>query len=189
MHCPFCRYPDSRVTDSRVADEGTAIRRRRSCPSCGQRFTTVETAALAVRKRSGATEPFSREKLVDGVRRACAGRPVSEDDLARLGQQVEDDVRSWGVAEVPAPEIGRALLGPLGDLDEVAYMRFASVYRSFSSLEDFLAEIAALRARGAARERTAAGADRPEAAAVEHFGSAHDPAPPTPVPAGTSPSS
>jgi transcriptional repressor NrdR len=152
VHCPFCRYPDSRVTDSRVSDEGAAIRRRRSCPSCGRRFTTVETAALSVRKRSGATEPFSRDKLVDGVRRACSGRPVSEDDLARLGQQVEDEIRSRGLAEVAAPEIGRALLGPLGELDEVAYMRFASVYRSFDSLDDFVAEIAALRARHADRD-------------------------------------
>ncbi len=180
MHCPFCRYPDSRVIDSRVADDGAAIRRRRSCPSCGQRFSTLESAALAVRKRSGATEPFSRDKLIDGVRRACAGRPVSEDDLARLGQRVEDDIRSWGVAEVPARDIGLALLGPLGDLDEVAYMRFASVYRSFTTLDDFVAEISSLRTRreahGAAR-----GADRAEAVEVEHFGAAHDPAPPTPV--------
>lgn len=149
MHCPFCRYPDSRVLDSRVVDDGAAIRRRRSCPSCGKRFTTVETAALAVRKRSGATEPFSRDKLVDGVRRACAGRPVTEDDLARLGQQVEDEIRARGLAEVPAPEVGLALLGPLGELDEVAYMRFASVYRSFDSLDDFVGEVAALQARRA----------------------------------------
>lgn len=170
MHCPFCRYPDSRVTDSRVADEGAAIRRRRSCPSCGQRFTTVETATLLVRKRSGATEPFSRDKLIDGVRRACSGRPVTEDDMARLGQRVEDEIRGQGVAEIAAPDIGRALLGPLGELDEVAYMRFASVYRSFDSLDDFEAEIAALRARRAGRV---------EACVVAHFGDAHDPAPPT----------
>jgi transcriptional repressor NrdR len=178
MHCPFCRYPDSRVTDSRTADEGTAIRRRRACPSCGQRFTTVETAALAVRKRSGAVEPFSREKLVDGVRRACSGRPVTEDDLARLGQAVEDEIRALGLAEVPAHDVGLTLLGPLGDLDEVAYMRFASVYRSFGTLDDFEAEIGALRARS-----------RAGVSAVERFGAAHDPAPPTsvtptPAPAG-----
>lgn len=175
MHCPFCRYPDSRVTDSRVCDDGVAIRRRRSCPSCSRRFTTLETAALAVRKRSGATEPFSRDKLVDGVRRACSGRPVTEDDLARLGQQVEDEIRSLGVAEIDAPEIGRALLGPLSDLDEVAYMRFASVYRSFASLDDFEAEIAALRARHGGRA---------EASVVARFGAAHDPAPPTAAPVG-----
>src|SRR6478736_5634544 len=106
MHCPFCRNPDSRVVDSRETDEGQAIRRRRSCPECGRRFTTVETAVLAVVKRSGVTEPFSREKVIKGVRRACQGRQVDED----------------------------------------AYLRFASVYRSFSSADDFEREIEALRA-------------------------------------------
>ena len=90
MHCPFCRHPDSRVVDSREADDGAAIRRRRSCPECGRRFTTIETASLSVVKRSGVTEPFSRAKVVDGVRKACSGRPVSEDALALLAQQVEE---------------------------------------------------------------------------------------------------
>ena len=89
MHCPFCRNPDSRVVDSRETDEGQAIRRRRSCPECGRRFTTVETAVLAVVKRSGVTEPFSREKVLIGVRKACQGRPVTEDQLALLAQRVE----------------------------------------------------------------------------------------------------
>src|SRR5436305_4789141 len=101
MHCPFCRFPDSRVVDSRVADDGAAIRRRRSCPECGRRFTTVETASLSVVKRSGATEPFSRVKVADGVRKACSGRPVGEDALALLAQQVEEEIRSSGCAEVP----------------------------------------------------------------------------------------
>lgn len=153
MQCPFCRHPDSRVVDSRQADDGAAIRRRRACPSCARRFTTVETASLAVVKRSGATEPFSRMKVLDGVRRACSARPVSEDQLAVLAQQVEDEIRSRGAAEVPAQDIGRAILGPLRDLDEVAYMRFASVYRGFESLADFEAEIAALRADHAGRTR------------------------------------
>ena len=85
MHCPFCRHPDSRVIDSRETDEGQAIRRRRSCPECGRRFTTVETAVLAVVKRSGVTEPFSSEKVIKGVRRACQGRQVDEDALNLLG--------------------------------------------------------------------------------------------------------
>src|SRR6478752_4289985 len=89
MHCPFCRHTDSRVVDSRAADDGTAIRRRRQCPECDRRFTTIETAALTVVKRSGASEPFSRDKVLVGVRKACQGRPVTEDDLARLAQQVE----------------------------------------------------------------------------------------------------
>ena len=119
MYCPFCRHPDSRVIDSSTADEGAAIRRRRACPECGRRFTTQETVILMVAKRSGVTEPFTRDKIVRGVQRACQGRPVSEDKLA--------------------------ILGPLRELDEVAYLRFASVYRSFESLADFEDEIATLR--------------------------------------------
>ena len=145
MHCPFCRNPDSRVVDSRETDEGQAIRRRRSCPECGRRFTTVETAVLAVVKRSGVTEPFSREKVVSGVRRACQGRPVDEDALQQLAHRVEEAVRAGGTAEIPSHEVGLAILGPLRELDEVAYLRFASVYRSFSSIEDFEKEIADLR--------------------------------------------
>jgi transcriptional repressor NrdR len=174
VHCPFCRHPDSRVVDSREYDDGAAIRRRRSCPECGRRFTTVETPALAVVKRSGATEPFSRAKVVAGVRKACSGRPVTEDELALLAQQVEEAVRGSGCAEIPAHEIGLAILGPLRDLDEVAYMRFASVYRSFSSLADFESEIADLRA------------SRRAASEVLRFAGAHDPAPP-PVPATAAP--
>ncbi len=92
MFCPFCRHPDSRVIDSRTADDGAAIRRRRSCPECGRRFTTQESVILMVGKRSGATEPFTRDKIVRGVRRACQGRPVTEDQLAILAQQVEDAI-------------------------------------------------------------------------------------------------
>jgi transcriptional repressor NrdR len=146
MHCPFCRYSDSRVVDSRVHDDGAAIRRRRACPECGRRFTTVETSSLSVSKRSGVTEPFSRAKVVSGVRKACQGRPIDEDALALLGQRVEESIRAAGLAEVPADEIGLAILGPLRELDEIAYLRFASVYKSFESLGDFEAEIALLRA-------------------------------------------
>jgi transcriptional repressor NrdR len=146
MHCPFCRHSDSRVIDSRTSEDGTSIRRRRSCPECGRRFTTVESAALMVVKRSGATEPFSRDKVVGGVRKACQGRPVTEGQLAVLAQRVEDAVRASGQAELPTHEVGLAILGPLRELDEVAYLRFASVYRAFESLEDFEAEILLLRA-------------------------------------------
>lgn len=145
MRCPFCRNSDSRVVDSREVDDGQVIRRRRSCAQCGRRFTTVENAVLAVVKRSGVTEPFSRDKVVLGVRRACQGRPVDEDALQRLAQQVEERIRSNGYAEIPSHEVGLAILGPLRDLDEVAYLRFASVYRSFTSVEDFEQEIADLR--------------------------------------------
>lgn len=146
MHCPFCRHGDSRVIDSRTADDGTAIRRRRQCPECGKRFTTAETVTLTVVKRSGVTEAFSRGKVVSGVRKACQGRPVSEDDLALLAQQVEEAVRASGCAEIASHDVGLAILGPLRDLDEIAYLRFASVYRAFTSLEDFESEIGLLRA-------------------------------------------
>ena len=146
MHCPYCRHTDTRVVDSRVGEDGAAIRRRRTCTECGKRFSTVEQMQLVVVKRSGATEPFVRDKAIAGARKACKGRPVSEDDLACLGQAVEDALRGDGWAEVPAHEVGLAILGPLKALDEVAYLRFASVYRAFESADDFSDEIAALRA-------------------------------------------
>ncbi|WP_329138882.1 transcriptional regulator NrdR [Streptomyces sp. NBC_00670] len=145
MHCPFCRHPDSRVVDSRTTDDGTSIRRRRQCPDCSRRFTTVETCSLMVVKRSGVTEPFSRTKVINGVRKACQGRPVTEDALAQLGQRVEEAVRATGSAELTTHDVGLAILGPLQELDLVAYLRFASVYRAFDSLEDFEAAIAELR--------------------------------------------
>jgi transcriptional repressor NrdR len=156
MHCPFCRNTDTRVLDSRVADDGGAIRRRRVCPAdnggCGKRFTTVEQMQLTVVKRSGATEPFAREKAIRGVRKACKGRPVTEDELACLGQQVEDFLRGQGKAELPAHEVGLAILAPLRELDEVAYLRFASVYRAFESADDFAKEIEMLQAERAAAQ-------------------------------------
>jgi len=145
MHCPYCRNTDTRVLDSRVADDGSSIRRRRTCNDCAKRFTTVEQMQLTILKRSGASEPFTRDKAIAGVRKACKGRPVSEDDLACLGQAVEDALRLAGHAEVPAHEVGLAILGPLRELDEVAYLRFASVYRGFESAADFEAEIQMLR--------------------------------------------
>lgn len=146
MYCPYCRHTDSRVLDSRVAEDGSSIRRRRQCPQCERRFTTLEQMQLVVVKRSGVVEPFSREKVVHGVAKACKGRPVTEDDLARLGQQVEEALRASGQAEIPANEVGLAVLGPLQQLDPVAYLRFASVYKHYDSVEDFEAEIEQLRA-------------------------------------------
>ena len=145
MFCPFCRYPDSRVVDSRTSDDGLAIRRRRQCPQCGRRFSTTETASLSVIKRSGIVEPFSREKIVSGVRKACQGRPVSDADLALLAQKVEESIRATGVSQIDANEIGLAILPPLRELDEVAYLRFASVYQGFDSLDDFESAITLLR--------------------------------------------
>ncbi|MDO5534135.1 MAG: transcriptional regulator NrdR [Propionibacteriaceae bacterium] len=145
MHCPYCRFTDSRVLDSRVAEDGSSIRRRRECRDCAKRFTTLEQMQLVVVKRSGVVEPFSREKVVKGVRKACKGRPVTEADLAKLGQKVEETLRASGCAEIPADDVGVAILGPLRDLDPIAYLRFASVYRHYESVDDFEAEIAKLR--------------------------------------------
>ncbi|MHB1172845.1 MAG: transcriptional regulator NrdR [Lacisediminihabitans sp.] len=145
MFCPFCRYPDSRVIDSRTSDDGVFIRRRRQCPDCGRRFSTTETASLNVVKRGGVVEPFSREKIVLGVRKACQGRPVTDTDLAVLAQKVEESIRATGASQIDANDIGLAILSPLRELDEVAYLRFASVYQGFSSLEDFETAITLLR--------------------------------------------
>jgi transcriptional repressor NrdR len=156
MHCPFCRHPDSRVIDSRTSDDGLAIRRRRQCPECGRRFSTTETASLTVIKRSGVVEPFSREKVMSGVRKACQGRPVTETDLALLAQQVEETLRASGASQLDANDIGLSVLPHLRNLDEIAYLRFASVYQGFDSLEDFDEAIAALRAEKPASHATPA---------------------------------
>ena len=147
MHCPYCRHTDTRVLDSRAAEDGTSIRRRRQCPACERRYTTLEQMQLVVVKRSSVIEPFSREKVISGVRKACKGRPVSEADLARLGQLVEETLRASGLAEIPAHDVGVAVLGPLSQLDPVAYLRFASVYKHYTSVEDFETEIEQLRAQ------------------------------------------
>lgn len=147
MYCPFCHNEQSRVIDSRVVDAGASIRRRRECASCKGRFTTVEKAVLLVVKRNGLSEPFSRDKLIRGVRRACQGRDVSDDALKKLAQEVEETVRGHGSSQVNANEIGLAILEPLRDLDEVAYLRFASVYKSFESADDFESEIRLMRRR------------------------------------------
>ncbi|HJD50406.1 MULTISPECIES: transcriptional regulator NrdR [Rothia] len=149
MNCPFCRNSTSKVVDSRTTDDNSAIRRRRQCSNCGKRFTTVETTAVSVIKRSGVTEPFDRAKIVSGVRKACQGRPVGEDDLAKLAQEVEEAIRAKGIAEIDAHEVGLSILEPLSKLDTVAYLRFASVYQAFESLDDFERAIAALREAGA----------------------------------------
>lgn len=146
MYCPFCRHPDSRVIDSRTSDDGASIRRRRQCPECQRRFSTIETASLMVVKRSGVVEPFSRDKVVSGVRKACQGRPVTDSDLALLAQRVEETVRASGASQIDANDIGLAILTPLRELDEVAYLRFASVYQAFESLDDFESAIEGLRA-------------------------------------------
>ena len=172
MHCPFCHNPDSRVVDTRIADDGASIRRRRECTHCKKRFTTLETSSFQVVTRSGVVESFSRNKVVSGVKKACQGRPVSDDQLAILAQQVEEQLRSTGVSNVSTNEVGQAILPFLRDLDVIAYLRFASVYRQFDTLEDFEQAIHALRERSQGAEATV---DVPEVAA--------DAAHPAPAPA------
>lgn len=145
MHCPYCQNADTKVIDTRINDDGYSIRRRRQCMACGRRFSTMETTTLLVRKRSGNLEPFNRDKVISGVRKACQGRPIKEEDLKMLGQKVEEDLRSQGLAQVESDEVGKAILKPLRELDEVAYLRFASVYQNFENLEDFQKAIDALR--------------------------------------------
>lgn len=165
MHCPFCHNPDSRVVDTRIADDGASIRRRRECTACKRRFTTLETSSFQVVKRSGAVEPFSRNKVIAGVRKACQGRPVDDHDLAVLAQQVEERLRQSGVSSVSSGEVGQAILPFLSRLDVIAYLRFASVYRSFDTLEDFEEAIRQLRVPAgetpAAGPRDGAGEDSP----------------------------
>lgn len=146
MFCPFCRHTDSRVIDSRTSEDGLSIRRRRECPSCGGRFSTLETASLSVIKRNGVIEPFSRDKIVLGVRKACQGRPITDADLAGLAQRVEEALRATGSSQIDANEIGLAILPELRKIDVVAYLRFASVYKAFESLDDFDKTILELRA-------------------------------------------
>jgi transcriptional repressor NrdR len=145
MKCPYCGFEDSKVTDSRAMEGG--IRRRRECLSCGQRFTTaerVELGGLMVVKKDGRREEFSRDKLLLGVRKACEKRPVPYGSVEALVDDVETQVHAQGKAEVPTSFIGELVIDRLRDLDEVAYIRFASVYRAFRDVEDLKEELAIL---------------------------------------------
>ncbi len=138
MHCPYCEHPDSRVTDSRTVDNG--IRRRRECDRCGLRFTTyerVQSTALLVSKRDGRREEFNREKLMTGVMRACAKRPVTLRDVEKLVEDVESHLQGLGHAEIRSTVMGEMVMERLTRLDRVAYVRFASVYRDFQDIESF----------------------------------------------------
>jgi transcriptional repressor NrdR len=139
------------VIDSRTSDDGLSVRRRRECPECSGRWSTLETASLSVIKRNGVIEAFSREKIVAGVRKACQGRPVSDADLAGLAQRVEENIRATGVSQIEANEVGLSILPELRTIDLVAYLRFASVYQAFDSLNDFESAIVVLKAEEASK--------------------------------------
>lgn len=146
VKCPACAGFDDKVIDSRTSDDGAAIRRRRECLACGRRFTTyerLEEAPLVVVKRSGARVPFDRSKIVAGIRAAAKNRPVSADAVEALGGEIEEALRLEG-PEVTTEQIGRAVLDRLRDVDEVAYLRFVSVYKGFEDLTDFEREVVLL---------------------------------------------
>ena len=150
MKCPFCKKPDSRVIDSRAADDGATIRRRRECSECGRRFTTyevVEKLPLMVVKRDNRREPFSRDKLLTGIIRSCDKRDISMEQITNFVAESERTIRNRTEPEVPSEKIGEIVMERLKDFDEVAYIRFASVYRKFDDITNFIEELETLRAR------------------------------------------
>ncbi|MCC7665676.1 transcriptional regulator NrdR [Liquorilactobacillus satsumensis] len=150
MKCPRCHHNGSRVVDSRPADGGHVIRRRRECEACGFRFTTferVEATPLLVIKKNGTREEFNREKILRGIVRAAEKRPVGMDEITRIVDDVENKVRSLGENEVSSQLIGEYVMGLLADVDEISYIRFASVYRQFKDMKVFLKELKEMMAR------------------------------------------
>ena len=148
MKCPFCSTPDSKVVDSRPTEDAEKIRRRRECLECGKRFTTyevIETTPLVVVKKDGSRQMFDRNKLLSGLLRACEKRPVSLTSLEKVVDSIEQDYANSLIKEVSSVELGEKVLLELKNLDKVAYIRFASVYRDFSDLESFLSELKALK--------------------------------------------
>ena len=147
MKCPFCGYSESKVIDSRPAEEGTTIRRRRECLSCQRRFTTyeiVERMPLVVIKRDGSLQSFDKMKLINGMLRACEKRPVSLNQLEQIADEIEQELQSGLEREISTVNIGEMVMSRLKDVDEVAYVRFASVYRSFKDINTFMDELAKL---------------------------------------------
>jgi transcriptional repressor NrdR len=144
MRCPYCSYSESKVIDSRPAEEGTTIRRRRECLSCGKRFTTyevMERLPLLVIKRDGSRQSFDRMKVIGGMVKACEKRPVPVDQIERVADEIEQELQSSLEREVSSAQIGEMIMDRLKDLDQVAYVRFASVYRQFKDINTFLEEL------------------------------------------------
>ena len=147
MHCPYCEEEDSRVIDSRIVEGGAAVRRRRECPRCQRRFTTYERyerEPLRVIKKSGERELFNRQKILQGMLKACEKRPVTMEVLESLVGEIEKELRDEGYEEVPTTRIGEKVMEKLKEVDQVAYVRFASVYREFREIDQFLDLLSAL---------------------------------------------
>ncbi|MBI3087937.1 MAG: transcriptional repressor NrdR [Candidatus Omnitrophica bacterium] len=150
MKCPFCAHQEDRVVDSRASAEGVAIRRRRECLACGKRFTTyehLEDQRLMVIKKDGRREPFDHQKLLHGLVKACEKRPISMEQLERVADEIERDLSRTFDSEVPSREIGERVMKRLHELDPVAYVRFASVYREFKDAEQFMRELKEMLAK------------------------------------------
>ena len=144
MKCPYCGFADSKVIDSRPADEGASIRRRRECLDCQKRFTTyeiIERTPLVVIKRDGSRQAFDRVKIISGLLRACEKRPVTMGQIEAVAEEVEQELRGKLESEVQSEQIGEMVMGRLKDLDEISYVRFASVYRSFKDIQTFMEEL------------------------------------------------
>jgi transcriptional repressor NrdR len=144
MRCPFCRHRGNRVIDSRMSGDGATIRRRRVCSSCKRRFTTkerVEETTPVVVKKDGRREPFERGKIIAGLTRACEKRPVSMQTIEEIADRIEAQATESGVREIPTSDIGAAVMNELHRIDQVAYVRFASVYRSFKDIDEFMHEL------------------------------------------------
>jgi transcriptional repressor NrdR len=156
MYCPFCRTQDTKVIDSRLASEGAQVRRRRECLACGERFTTFESAELVmprIIKSNGAREPFNEKKLAAGIMRALEKRPVDADSVDAAMSRIQHRLRASGEREVPSRLLGEWVMHELRELDQVAYVRFASVYRSFEDVKAFQEEIARLESEPTAEEK------------------------------------
>ncbi len=157
MRCPFCRHLDSKVLDSRQTEEGASIRRRRECMACQKRFTTYERLdeiPFLVVKKDGRREPFSRTKILNGVMRACEKRPISMEVLEKTVEEIEREVRSGLEREISSEAIGELVMDKLRDLDDVAYVRFASVYRQFKDIDRFIEELQQLRQESSEQNST-----------------------------------
>lgn len=144
MKCPFCGYPESKVIDSRPADENASIRRRRECLACGKRFTTYETVEslpIVVIKKDGSRQSFDRQKVLRGMIRACEKRPVSLAELERIADEIEQELQNSMEREIRTADIGEKVMERLRSVDQVAYVRFASVYRQFKDIDTFMAEL------------------------------------------------